>query len=257
MADINFGVNLIPKSDSLYTLGTANYKWNIFANSINGTSVANALLPSVTSSNNGQILKVDNGAWTVGVAPTSLPPISILDNNSILQVQNGDWAVLPLAEMSGADSSTNGTSGLVPAPTTADVNKFLAGDGTWKSGGLPMVILKYGSSTWNDFIEAYTNNVIVYCRASSNSNPASGKQLRMAFMAYVNDETNPTEVEFQYYRSVSSHSATQMGDQVFVYKLNKKSGWSVTTREASLKQIVAGTGISVSYSSNKATISLA
>jgi len=84
MADINFGVNLVPKSDSLYTLGTANYKWNIFANSINGTALTNAFLPSVTSDNNGQILKVDNGVWTVGEAPTSLPPISILNNNSVL-----------------------------------------------------------------------------------------------------------------------------------------------------------------------------
>jgi hypothetical protein len=137
--------------------------------------------------------------------------------------------------MSGADSSTDGTSGLVPAPTTADVNKFLSGDGTWKSGGLPMVILSYGNSTWSDFINAYNNNVIVYCRASSNSNPASGSQTRMAFMAYVNNSSSPTEVEFQYYRSVSSHSATQMGDQVFVYKLNNKGTWSVTTREASIK----------------------
>jgi len=84
MADINFGVNLIPKVNNLYTLGNANYKWNIFANSINGTSVANSLLPFVTSSNNGQILKVDNGAWTVGEAPTSLPSISTLNNNSVL-----------------------------------------------------------------------------------------------------------------------------------------------------------------------------
>jgi len=59
-----------------------------------------------------------------------------------------------------------------------------------------MVILSYGNSTWSDFINAYNNNVIVYCRASSNSNPASGSQTRMAFMAYVNDATNPTNVEF-------------------------------------------------------------
>jgi len=159
--------------------------------------------------------------------------------------------------MTGATSSADGVAGLVPAPTTTDVDKFLAGDGTYKSGGLPMVILKYGISTWNDFITAYSNNVIVYCRASSNSNPASGNQLRMAFMAYVNNETNPTQVEFQYYRSVSSHSSTQMSDQVFVYTLNKTSGWSVTTREASLKQISVGSGLSVSYSSNTITIDLA
>lgn len=57
----------------------------------------------------------------------------------------------------------------------------------------------------------------------------------MAFMAYVNNATTPTEVEFQYYRSMSSHNASAMGDQVFVYKLNKNNGWSVTTRDASIK----------------------
>jgi len=70
-----------------------------------------------------------------------------------------------------------------------------------------MVILSYGNSTWNDFINAYNNNVIVYCRASSDSNPASGSQTRMAFMAYVNSNP-PTNVEFQYYRSVNGHSNT-------------------------------------------------
>lgn len=32
----------------------------------------------------------------------------------------------------GADGTTAGTKGLVPAPTTADKDKFLKGDGTWK-----------------------------------------------------------------------------------------------------------------------------
>ena len=75
-------------------------------------------------------------------------------------------------------------------------------------------------------------------------------------MAYLNSSTSPTEVEFQYYRSVNAHSATQMGDQVFVYKLNQSKGWSVTTREASPKQIKAGTNgnLSVSWSSNVVTI---
>lgn len=118
-----------------------------------------------------------------------------------------------------------------------------------------MSILKYGISTWTDFINAYTSNSIVYCRASSNSNPASGSQTRMAFMAYVNNETSPTEVEFQYYRSVSSHSDSQQGDQVFVYKLNKTNGWSVITRNAFTK-IVAGSGLTSSYSNGVLTISL-
>lgn len=118
-----------------------------------------------------------------------------------------------------------------------------------------MTILSYGISTWNDFITAYNSNSVVYCRASSNSNPASGSQTRMAFMAYVNNANMPTEVEFQYYRSVSSHTATQQGDQVYVYKLNKTNGWSVIVREAKIK-MAAGNGLEQSFASNTLTIKL-
>lgn len=116
-----------------------------------------------------------------------------------------------------------------------------------------MTILSYGNSTWQDFINAYNANKVVYCRASSNSNPATGSQTRLAFMAYVNKADNPTEVEFQYYRSVSSHTASQQGDQVYVYKLTSNGTWTVTVREASVK-VVAGTGLGGTYSSGTMTL---
>lgn len=119
-----------------------------------------------------------------------------------------------------------------------------------------MTILSYGISTWNDFITAYNANKVVYCRASSKANPASGSQTRLAFMAYVDNATTPTNVEFQYYRSVSSHSDSQQGDQVYVYKLTNAGAWTVTTRESYTK-IVAGTGLKSSYSNGVLTISLA
>lgn len=176
-----------------------------------------------------------------------------LNSNALTPDANG-YVNIPL--MTGATSSTNGTAGLIPAPTSADAEKFFRGDGTWQDGGRPMVILSYGNSTWNDFIEAYNNHVIVYCRASSNSNPKTGSQTRMAFMAYVNNAATPTEVEFQYYRSMSSHSATQMGDQVYVYKLTNKNAWTVTIREASVKQVnVSGNGLTASWSNNQVTLS--
>ena len=121
-----------------------------------------------------------------------------------------------------------------------------------------MYIMSYGNSTWQDFITAFAANKVVYCRASSNSNPGTGSQNRLAFMAYTSSD-NPetiTEVEFQYYRSVNAHSDSQQGDQVFVYKLNKTSGWSVITRESYTK-IVAGTGLKSSYNNGVLTISLA
>ena len=122
-----------------------------------------------------------------------------------------------------------------------------------------LVEMSYGeSNAWAKFIAAYNAGSIVYCRASSNSNPASGSQTRKAFMAYVNNETNPTSVEFQYVRSVSSKTSSQPVDQVFVYTLTNTDGgtWSVASRNMAPK-IAAGTGINVSYSNGTYTISLA
>ena len=112
--------------------------------------------------------------------------------------------------------------GALPDTTTIPTKTSdLLNDSNFMSG---MTILAYGKSTWSDFITAYTAKHVVYCRASSASNPASGSQTRMAFMAYVNNAESPTEVEFQYYRSVNSHNVTQQGDQVYIYKLNKNTG---------------------------------
>lgn len=220
-------------------------------------------IPTVTAANNGEILKVENGAWTVGAAPTGVPDVTVSDNGSILQVSNGAWTAqnaLPTT-MVGASDQNNGEGGLVPAPSAGDEDKFLSGDGTYKSGGLPMVILSYGNSTWQEFINAYKNNVIVYCRASSNANPKTGAQTRMAFMAYVSDETNPTSVEFQYYRSMNPNNKTinQMSDQVYVYKLASNGTWSVEVREASLKSVVfdASSGLTGTFDKSTGTLTIA
>lgn len=137
---------------------------------------------------------------------------------------------------------------LATVATTGDYNDLanLPGD---------MVVLEYGTSTWADFLAAYNDNRVVYCRASSNSDPASGAQTRMAFMAYVNNPTSPTEVEFQYVRSVSTKTAAQQMDQVFVYKLTSASGgtWTVATRDMA-SEIVAGTNMTSSYSNGTLTL---
>lgn len=142
-------------------------------------------------------------------------------------------------------TNSDDLSAVIPTKTSD-----LTNDSDFMSG---MTILAYGKSTWADFIAAYTARHVVYCRASSGSNPASGSQTRMAFMAYVNNETNPTNVEFQYYRSVKSRSATQQGDQVYVYTLDKTAGWTVTVREC-YTRIVAETGITATYSNGVLTI---
>lgn len=146
----------------------------------------------------------------------------------------------------GTDGTAPGTTGLVPAPTIADATKFLNADGNWEFAMTTMVIARYGITTYEEILDAYKKGWIIYTRASSNSNPATGSQTRLAFMAYVNNAENPTEIEFQYYRSMSSHTDTSQGDQVYIYKINKTNGWSVTVREAATR-LIPSTGLTHTF----------
>lgn len=145
--------------------------------------------------------------------------------------------------MTGATAQDAGASGMVPAPAAGDQSKALLGNGTWGDPTAKLVEMSYGeSNAWAKFIAAYNAGSIVYCRASSNANPATGSQTRKAFMAYVNNATSPTNVEFQYVRSQSSKTDSQQCDQVFVYKLTNASGgtWTVESRNMAPKINVDG-----------------
>ena len=49
-------------------------------------------LPAVTSTDNGKILKVVNGKWDKGDAPSGLPAVTSEDNGDVLTVVEGQWA---------------------------------------------------------------------------------------------------------------------------------------------------------------------
>lgn len=146
----------------------------------------------------------------------------------------------------------------------ADISKIILPDGSEynfkdaTSGYMTgMTIMSYGSGTWAEFLAAYNAQKIVYCRASSNANPASGAQNRMAFMAYVSySGSTPTSVEFQYYRSVNGHTDAQQGDQTYIYKLQNNNAWSVTVRE-NYSKVVAGSGLTSTYSGSTITLKTA
>ena len=50
-------------------------------------------------------------------------------NTTTLTPDANGYVSIPL--MTGATSSADGTAGLIPAPTSADREKFFRGDGTW------------------------------------------------------------------------------------------------------------------------------
>ena len=194
---------------------------------------------------------------TSGLVPT---PFSA-DVDKFLK-GDGTWGTptgTTYSDFTGATSSTAGAHGLVPAPASGDQEKVLHGDGTWKDTTAKLVEMSYGeSNAWAKFIAAYNAGSIVYCRASSNANPATGSQTRKAFMAYVNNATNPTNVEFQYVRSQSSKTDSQQTDQVFVYTLTNASGgtWSVASRNMGPKINVSGPITKTFTSGANATVTI-
>lgn len=182
--------------------------------------------------------KIQNGTWWVW------------DVERELFVDTGISAQGPTGP-AGPGVPAGGTTGQVLAKAS---NADYATEWIDAGGSASMTILSYGSSTWADFLAAYNAKSLVYCRASSNADPASGVQGRFAFMSYVNlSNGNPTNVEFQYYRSVGTHTDAQQGDQVFVYKLTSAGAWTVTVREAYTK-IVAGSNMSSSYANGTLTL---
>lgn len=174
------------------------------------------------------------GSASAGVVDVEVDGTSVVDENGVAEVN-----------LSGkADAShTHTVSDVTDFPSIPANTSDLNNDSGYITG---MYIAAYGKSTYADVLAAYQANKVVYCRASSSSNPASGNQLRMAFLAYVNNEATPTEFEFQYYRSLSSHTYNDQSDQVFVYKLNKTNGWSVTIRQATTK-IIPSTGLAYTF----------
>lgn len=243
----------VSSSDVTTALGYTPYNASNPNGYVNSTGAANA---APVQSVNGQTGTVVLDADDIGALPntTSIPSkTSDLTNDSGFITTETDPTVPAWAKASTKPSYTAAEVGALPDDTVIpSKTSDLTNDSRFITG---MTILSYGSSTWQDFLDAYNANKVVYCRASSNSNPASGSQTRLAFMAYVSNATNPANVEFQYYRSMSSHTATQQGDEVYVYKLASTGTWTVTVRKAS-SNIVAGTGLSRSYSNDTVTLSL-
>lgn len=197
------------------------------------------------------MVNLDDAIRTIPVSSPNDGVLTITQNGTTVQTFSANQATNVTAaltdttysDFTGATSSTAGAHGLVPAPAAGDEGKVLHGDGTWKDTTAKLVEMSYGeSNAWAKFIAAYNAGSIVYCRASSNANPGSGSQTRKAFMAYVNNATNPTNVEFQYVRSNSSKTDSQQCDQVFVYKLTNANGgtWTVESRNMAPKINVSG-----------------
>ena len=206
-----------------------------------------------TDSSTGNVPSSSNKLATVNIVNSVLPTPASGDDGKYLKVtESGQSYTWDIGVPDSADIPYDNTSSGLSATNLQDAIDeaiSLVPDG--------LEIMSYGNSTWDQWLSAYQRGLVVYCRASSGSNPASGSQTRLAFMAYVNDAANPTEVEFQYYRSMNTHNQTNQGDEVHIYKLNKTNGWSYTVRNAYSRLVNTDGSVDIVWSSgNKGQLTL-
>lgn len=113
-ANITISGDEISATDTTYTAGTGL--------SLTGTefSADTTVLTTQTDLSNG--LATKQNTLTAGS--------NIQINNDTISATDTTYS-----DFTGTDGSTAGTAGLVPAPATADADKFLKADGTWAEAG--------------------------------------------------------------------------------------------------------------------------
>ena len=154
---------------------------------------------------------------------------------------------IPAAQVNSDWNASSGVAEILNKPTLATVATSGSYNDLSDKPTIPVMELfeaVYGTTTYAAITSAIAATKIVYCKVSP-----SGAS-RMAFLAYIGSNN----VEFQYYRSLSSRSATNQLDEVYVYTVTS-SGWTTTTRKAGVL-IAAGTGLTSSYSGGTLTLSL-
>lgn len=121
-----------------------------------GTS---GLVPAPTTSDPDKYLKGD-GSWgtPTGTTYTAGTNVSISSGNVISATDT------TYSNFIGTDGQTAGSAGLVPAPATADADKFLKSDGTWATagggGGGVTVVQTTGTSTTDVMSQDATTKLV-------------------------------------------------------------------------------------------------
>jgi hypothetical protein len=94
------GTNNFPQtgeSGKIYVDTSTNktYRWN-------GSAYSEfSSVPSVTATDNGKVLRVANGEWSVSEIPAAVPSVTSTDNGKVLRVVNGAWAAAEIPAASG------------------------------------------------------------------------------------------------------------------------------------------------------------
>jgi hypothetical protein len=236
------GYTLPTDAGKVLMAGSTTY-WASLSDYVTDTELSTILEGYQTALTAGTNIQISNGTisatdttYTAGTAlELTGTEFSVkVDGSTVTVNSSGELQAAPAitVDQTYDPTSTNPQSGTAVAEAVAGVDTSL-------------FEAVYGQTSLADIQQAIANKRIIYCRVPS------GNMARMAFLAFDFGYS----VEFQYYRSLSSHSASDMTDEVYVYTVSS-TGWTTTTRKTGVK-VTAGTHMSQSYSNGTLTLNAA
>lgn len=150
-------------------------------------------------------------------------------------------------QINGNTLNGNKTSSQLGLASASDIPTKVS-DLTNDSGFITgLVVLTYGSSTWNDFITAFNANKVVFVRCGAGTTPGASTKPILAHLVKVDYYNgNPRFAEFRYDDYVDQKTYADQDDHIRIYKLFTDNGWTLTTVPVA-PRIVAGDGINYNW----------
>ena len=143
-SNIQINNNTISATDTTYTAG-------------NGLSLVGTEFSADTT-----VLATQTDLATKQDALTAGSNVQI--NNNVISATDTTYS-----DFTGTDGTTAGTAGLVPAPATTDVGKFLKADGTWDTAGSAINVVQTTGTSTTDVMSQNAVTGMIFNDPGTNS----------------------------------------------------------------------------------------
>ena len=173
------------------TISATDTTYSDFVGTDGSTDGTAGLVPAPLIADDGKYLKAD-GSWGTPPGTTYTAGANISITGNTISATDTTYS-----DFTGTDGTAAGVAGLVPAPATTDVDKYLKSDGTWatvSSGSSVNVVQTTGTSTTDVMSQVAASNLIYPSGYETNKSRIyiPGRSSSAANRIAIGTSTNPS-----------------------------------------------------------------